>query len=101
MASERVIVISWSPDAITAAAPPKGRYGRSGSLKWPWLYDKLRAKGYDKSKAAAISNSRLKFRKKGRLNVLKAEQAHSSAVLKRVAAADKAHKHVTGKQLTK
>lgn len=78
-----------------------GRFGRSTSLKWPWLYDKLRAKGYDKSKAAAIANSRLKFRKTGRLNVLKANDAHKSSVLKRVAAADKSGKHVTGKQLTR
>lgn len=96
-----VVVISWAPDALTAAAPAKGRYGRSASLKWPWLYDKLRAKGYDKSKAAAISNSRLKFRKKGRLNVLHAQEAHDPKVLRRVAKADKAGKHVTGKQLVK
>lgn len=96
-----VITITWTPEALTAAAPPKGRYGRSGSLKWPWLYDKLRAKGYDKSKAAAISNSRLRYRKKGRLNVLKAGQAHNPAVLKRLERADKKGKHLTGKQLTK
>lgn len=96
-----IVVISWSLEALTAAAPPGGRYGRSASLKWPWLYDKLRAKGYDKSKAAAIANSRLKFRKKGRLNVLKATDAHNPSVLKRVAKADKAGKHVTGKALTK
>lgn len=96
-----VIVVSFDPEALTAAGPPKGSYGRSTSLKWPWLYDKLRAKGYDKSKAAAISNSRLRFRKKGRLNVLKAAQAHNPAVLKRVSRADKAGKHMTGKQLAK
>ena len=86
---------------ITAAGAPKGKYGRSSSLKWPWLYDKLRAKGYDKSKAAAISNSRLVTRKHGRLNVLKAGQAHDPKVLRRVERADKQGKHLTGKQLTK
>lgn len=86
--------------AIVAAAPPKGPYGRSASLKWPWLYDKLRAKGYDKEKAARISNSRLRFRKKGRLNVLHAKDAHNPRVLSRVAKADKAGQHRTGPQLT-
>lgn len=86
--------------AVTAAAPAKGAYGRSASLKWPWLYDKLRAKGYDKEKAARISNSRIRVRKKGRLNVLKAEQAHNPKVLARLAKADKAGKHVTRRQLT-
>ena len=95
-----IIEITWDDNALTAAGPPSGRYGRSSSLKWPWLYDKLRAKGYDKSKAAAIANSRLKFRKKGRLNVLKAADAHNPKVLNRVARADKAGKHVTGKKLT-
>lgn len=81
------------------AKGPGAKFGRSNSLKWPWLYDKLRAKGYDKSKAAAISNSRLVTRKGGRLNVLKAGQAHNPAVLKRLAAADKAGKHSTRKTL--
>lgn len=39
----------------------KGRGGRRGgtrkSLKKPALYDKLRAKGYSKTKAARISNA--------------------------------------------
>lgn len=91
-----VIVVSVSRSSLIAAG-----YGRSNSLKWPWLYDKLRSKGYDKQKAAAISNSNLKFRKKGRLNVLTSKQAHSPAVMKRVAAADKMGKHMTGKQLTR
>ena len=95
------IIISWDPEALVAAGPPKGQYGRSTSLKWPHLYDILRSKGYDKSKAAAISNSRLRFRKKGRKNVLTAQQAHNPAVLKRLAKAQKAGKHMTGKQLTK
>lgn len=86
---------------IEEFAVRKGVYQRSTSLKWPWLYDKLRAKGYDKSKAAAISNSRIGMRKTGRLNVLRANEAHNPAVLKRVAAADKKGKHVTRKQLTK
>lgn len=77
------------------AKGPGNRVGRANSLKWPWLYDKLRAKGYDKSKAAAISNSRLKFRKKGRISVLDAKTAHNPAALRRLAAADKAGKHST------
>lgn len=96
-----IIVVSFDPENLTAAAPPKGAYGRSASLKWPHLYDILRSKGYDKSKAAAISNSRLRYRKKGRKNVLMAQQAHNPAVLKRLAAAQKAGKHMTGKQLTR
>lgn len=95
------IIVSWDPATLVAAAPAKGAYGRSASLKWPHLYDILRAKGYDKSKAAAISNSRLRFRKKGRKNVLTAQQAHNPAVLKRLNEAQKAGKHMTGKQLTK
>ena len=83
------------------AQGPGKRHGRSNSLKWPWLYDKLRAKGYDKSKAAAISNSRLRYRKKGRLSVLQAKQAHSKKVLNRLAAADKAGTHATKGKLTK
>lgn len=39
--------------------------GRSASLKWPHLYDILRAKGYDKSKSAAISNAKRFQRKSG------------------------------------
>lgn len=93
------IIVLFDPEVLTAAAPPKGAYGRSASLKWPWLYDILRSKGYDKEKAARISNSRVRFRKKGRVNVLHAKQAHDPAVLKRLAAADKAGKHVTGPQL--
>ena len=77
------------------AQGPGKRHGRSNSLKWPWLYDKLRAKGYDKSKAAAISNSRISTRKKGRISVLPAKMAHSPAVLKKINAADKKGQHVT------
>lgn len=87
--------------AITAAAGPGKRHGRSNSLKWPWLYDKLRAKGYDKSKAAAISNSRIHTRKNGRISVLPAKMAHSKAVLARLAKADKAGKHSTKGSLRK
>ena len=83
------------------AKGPGARHGRSNSLKWPWLYDKLRAKGYDKSKAAAISNSRIHMRKKGRISVLPAKAAHDPKVLKRLAEADKAGKHATKGMLTK
>lgn len=82
------------------AGPAKGAYGRSSSLKWPHLYDVLRAKGYDKSKAAAISNSRLRFRKKGRKNVLKATEAHNPKILAKLAKAQREGKHLTRKQLT-
>lgn len=95
------------PDSLVAsghyvefAKGPGARHGRSNSLKWPWLYDKLRAKGYDKSKAAAISNSRLRYRKKGRLSVLPAKSAHSATVLNRLAKADKAGLHSTKGTLT-
>lgn len=91
-----IVQVSWTEASLVAAG-----YGRSKSLKWPALYDRLRAKGYGKSKAAAISNSRLRFRVKGRLNILKAADAHNPAVLARFREADKAGKHVTGNQLTK
>lgn len=83
------------------ATGPGKRHGRSNSLKWPWLYDKLRAKGYDKSKAAAISNSRIHTRKKGRISVLPVKMAHSKAVLKRLAEADRKGKHATKGSLRK
>lgn len=83
------------PATLVASVGPGKRHGRSNSLKWPWLYDKLRAKGYDKSKAAAISNSRLQFRKKGRISVLNAKTAHKASTLRKIAAADKAGKHFT------
>jgi len=96
------------PEALAAsgryeefAQGPGKRHGRSNSLKWPWLYDKLRAKGYDKSKAAAISNSRLRYRKKGRLSVLPAKAAHSPKVLSRLAESDSKRKHATKGKLTK
>lgn len=44
---------------------------RDPSLRWPHLYDVLRGKGYSKEKSARISNSRVGFRKKGRLVVKK------------------------------
>lgn len=93
-----IIEISWDEEALTAASTA---YGRSKSLKWSHLYDLLRAKGYDKSKAAAISNSRLKYRVKGRKNVLTAKEAHNPAVLKRLNEAQKKGKHMTRKQLTR
>lgn len=80
---------------------PKGGYGRSRSLKWPHLYDILRSKGYDKSKAAAISNSRVGVRKSGRKNVLTATEAHKASVLRRLNEATKTGKHLTRKQLTR
>lgn len=83
------------------AKGPGLRQGRSNSLKWPWLFDKLRAKGYDASTAAAISNSRIGTRKNGRISVLKVGEAHSATVLKRLAAADKKGKHSTRGSLTK
>lgn len=82
------------------ARGPGARHGRSNSLKWPWLYDKLRSKGYDKSKAAAISNSRIHMRKKGRISVLPARAAHSKTVLNKLAKADKAGLHSTKGTLT-
>ncbi len=81
--------------ALTAAVGPGKRHGRSNSLKWPWLYDKLRAKGYDKSKAAAISNSRIHTRKNGRISVLPAKMAHNPKVLAKLRTADKKGKHST------
>lgn len=57
---------------------------RDPSLKWPHLYDLLRAKGYDKEKAARISNSRIHKRKKGRLEGLPYRQADSKRALKGV-----------------
>lgn len=80
---------------LTAAVGPGKRHGRSNSLKWPWLYDKLRAKGYSKEKAARISNSRIHMRKKGRISVLPAKMAHNPKVLSKLAAADRKGKHST------
>lgn len=68
-----------------------GRMGRSNSLKWPWLYDILRSKGYDKSKAAAISNSRVGTRKGGRWNVLGPKAAHNMKTVR-------AHMHAADKR---
>lgn len=96
-----IIIISVDREALTAAAPPKGKYGRSGSLKWPWLFDILKAKGMHPSKAAAIANANKKYRKKGRLNVLTAKQAESPAVGRRIAKAEKSGEKMTAKTLTK
>ena len=63
---------------------PKSIGGRSPSLKWPHLYDLLRAKGYDKEKAARISNSRIGMRKDGKLKGLSYKQADNPKALKRV-----------------
>lgn len=96
----RAKALGEKPPVLASAGPGK-RQGRSNSLKWPWLYDKLVAKGYDHTKAAAISNSRIGTRKNGRISVLKASQAHNPTVLRRLAAADKKGKHSTRGQLTK
>ena len=58
--------------------------GRSNSLKWPHLYDLLRAKGYDKSKSAAIANSRVGVRGKGTLRGLSPKKADSPKALSSV-----------------
>ena len=55
--------------------------GRSNSLKWPHLYDLLSAKGYDKSKSAAIANSRVGVRGKGTLRGLSPKKADSPKAL--------------------
>lgn len=96
-----IIIISVDPEALTAAAPPKGKYGRSGSLKWPWLFDVLKAKGMPASKAAAIANAQKKFRKKGRINVLTAKEAENPTVRERIAKAEKMGEKPTAKSLTK
>ena len=56
--------------------------GRDPSLRWPHLYDILRAKGHDKSSAAAISNAHLKHRKKGKLQGLPWKKADNKKALK-------------------
>lgn len=79
-------------DAIEfAAIPGKRGYhkysksigGRSPSLRWPHLFDLLRAKGYSAEKAARISNSRVGMRKKGRLEGLTYGKANDKKALKR------------------
>lgn len=74
---------SAKAQAARRMSPKSVGGGRDPSLKWPWLYDLLREKGYDKSKAAAISNSRVGFRKKGRLNVLNYKQADNMTAVRR------------------
>lgn len=84
---------------VTAAAPPRGgarptksgygHYkssigGRSPSLRWPHLYDILRAKGYSKEKSARISNSRVGMRKTGQIKGLPFKQAENPKALARV-----------------
>lgn len=63
-------------------ASGKSIKGRDPSLRWPHLYDILRAKGYDKEKAARISNSRLRYRKKGKLEGLPWKKADNKKALK-------------------
>jgi hypothetical protein len=84
-----------SEDSVTAAGAVPGKRGyskakypssiggRSPSLKWPHLYDLLRAKGYDKEKSARISNSRIGMRKSGQLKGLPWSQAESPKALSR------------------
>lgn len=58
--------------------------GRDPSLRWPHLYDILRAKGHDKEGAARISNAHLRKRKKGRLHGLPWQKADSKRALKKL-----------------
>jgi hypothetical protein len=44
-------------DAHTGSSALSGNYTHGKSIRWAHLYEKLKAKGYDKSKAAAISNA--------------------------------------------
>jgi hypothetical protein len=73
-------------DQAKRRASSKSIKGRDPSLRWPHLYDILRAKGYDKEKAARISNSRLRFRKKGRLEGLPWKKADNKKELKKLLA---------------
>ena len=63
---------------------PRSIGQRDPSLRWPHLYDILRAKGYSKEKAARIANSRLRYRKKGRLEGLPYKQADNPSALAKV-----------------
>lgn len=85
--------MSHLSDAIEFAAVARkngyGHYkssigGRSPSLRWPHLYDLLRAKGYSKEKAARISNSRVGMRKHGRIEGLPYKDADKKSALKKV-----------------
>lgn len=67
-------------------ASPRSIGQRDPSLRWPHLYDILRAKGYSKEKAARIANSRLRYRKKGRLEGLPYKQADNPGALRKVLA---------------
>lgn len=81
--------ILMHPGLSAAAVPKKNGYGhykgsiggRSPSLKWPHLYDLLRSKGYDKEKAARISNSRIGMRKHGKLRGLSYKNADNPRAL--------------------
>jgi hypothetical protein len=76
--------------AARRKSPESVGKGRDPSLRWPWLFDVLKAKGYDDAKAAAIANSRVGLRKKGRLNVLTWKQAEKpSAVRKAMKPSDR------------
>lgn len=67
-------------------ASSKSIGGRDPSLRWPHLYDILRAKGHDKSTAAAISNAHLRKRKKGRLEGLPWKKADNKKELRKLLA---------------
>jgi hypothetical protein len=65
-------------------ASSKSIAGRDPSLRWPHLYDILRAKGHDKEAAARISNAHLKKRKKGRLEGLPWKKADNKKELRKL-----------------
>lgn len=60
--------------------------GRDPSLRWPHLYDILRAKGHSKEAAAKISNSHLRYRRKGRLEGLPWQKANDAGELAKLRA---------------
>jgi hypothetical protein len=69
--------------AARRKSPESVGKGRDPSLRWPWLFDVLKAKGYDEAKAAAIANSRVGLRKKGRINVLSWKQAEKPSAVRK------------------
>lgn len=73
-----------SREQLRRRSSSKSIRGRDPSLRWPHLYDILRAKGYDKEKAARISNSRLRYRKKGRLEGLPWKKADNKRELRKL-----------------
>lgn len=73
-----------SKEQMKRRRSPRSIGQRDPSLRWPHLYDILRSKGYSKEKAARIANSRLKYRKKGRLQGLPYKQADNPSALAKV-----------------